>query len=63
MNLLGVGLHSYGFTEGIWNATFAFWISQGVIGLLGVVVLLRDWNKPANPQDEAVESSEPATAK
>ena len=63
VNLLGVGLHSYGFTEGIWNATFAFWATEAVIGLIGVVVLLRDRNKPANPQDEALESGKPAIAK
>ena len=42
VNLLGVGLHSYGFTEGIWNATFTFWGVEVMTMLLGLVVLFRD---------------------
>jgi len=42
VNLLGVGLHSYGFTAGIWNATFTFWAVEGITMLLGFFVLFRD---------------------
>jgi len=42
VNLLGVGLHSYGFTSGIWTATYIFWATQGLVILLGFIVLLRD---------------------
>src|SRR6185436_3236347 len=31
VNLLGVGLHSYGFTSGIWTATYVFWASQAAM--------------------------------
>jgi ABC-type transport system involved in cytochrome c biogenesis permease subunit len=42
VNLLGVGMHSYGFTEGIWTATFMFWGVEGVTMVLGFFVLFRD---------------------
>lgn len=42
VNLLGVGLHSYGFTSGIWGATRAFWATQALVILLGFFVLFRD---------------------
>ncbi len=42
VNLLGVGLHSYGFTNGIWTATFIFWSTQGAVIALGFFVLLRE---------------------
>jgi ABC-type transport system involved in cytochrome c biogenesis permease subunit len=42
VNLLGVGMHSYGFTEGIWTATFMFWGVEGVTMLAGFFVLFRD---------------------
>ena len=36
VNLLGVGLHSYGFTDGIWRALLAFYVVEGGVMLLGV---------------------------
>jgi ABC-type transport system involved in cytochrome c biogenesis permease subunit len=42
VNLLGVGLHSYGFTNGIWTATYIFWGTQALMIALGFGVLLRD---------------------
>lgn len=42
VNLLGVGLHSYGFTNGIAQALFIFYAFQSVIILLGFVVWLRE---------------------
>jgi hypothetical protein len=41
VTLLGVGLHSYGFTSGIWTATYSFWGTQGLRIGLGIVVLMR----------------------
>ncbi len=37
VNQLQAGLHSYGFTEGVWPALIAFWISQLVLIGVGVV--------------------------
>jgi ABC-type transport system involved in cytochrome c biogenesis permease subunit len=31
VNELGVGLHSYGFTKGVWMALWCFWVSQFII--------------------------------
>ena len=42
VNLLGVGLHSYGFTSGIWGALSTFWTTQAVVLLAGAFVFLRD---------------------
>ncbi len=42
VNLLGVGLHSYGFTSGIWTVTIIFWLTQTAVIALGFIVLLRD---------------------
>jgi len=35
VNLLGIGLHSYGFTSGIFVLLLGFWISQVVVMVLG----------------------------
>ncbi|MBP6601481.1 MAG: cytochrome c biogenesis protein CcsA [Verrucomicrobiales bacterium] len=37
VNNLGVGLHSYGFTEGVWGALFGSWSVLGVFMLMGVI--------------------------
>jgi len=37
VNNLGVGLHSYGFTEGVWRNLFTFWIIELVFMILAVV--------------------------
>jgi ABC-type transport system involved in cytochrome c biogenesis permease subunit len=37
VNNLGVGLHSYGFTEGVWGALFSSWTILGVFMLMGIV--------------------------
>ena len=42
VNLLGVGLHSYGFTSGIWNSLVVFWSSQGLMLLFGVAIFFRE---------------------
>jgi ABC-type transport system involved in cytochrome c biogenesis permease subunit len=41
VNLLNVGLHSYGFTSGIAASLFAFWAVETLIALLAGVELLR----------------------
>lgn len=41
VNLLGVGLHSYGFTSGVFRALVIFWCIEGGIILLGFIAWLR----------------------
>lgn len=63
VNLLGVGLHSYGFTEGIWNATYTFWGIESLTMLLGFVVLFRDRQKPSAPEKQASTDADMVPAK
>ncbi len=42
VNLLGVGLHSYGFTAGIWRTLLIFWGVETAVILLGFGILYRD---------------------
>ncbi|MFP6581502.1 MAG: cytochrome c biogenesis protein CcsA [Candidatus Hydrogenedentota bacterium] len=63
VNLLGVGLHSYGFTEGIWNATFTFWGVETFIMLLGFLVLFRDRKRPTAPEQQAADDAKLVAAK
>ena len=37
VNELSVGLHAYGFTEGVWATLWAFWVSQLVIMAFGLL--------------------------
>lgn len=50
VNQLGVGLHAYGFTDGIWPKIYAFWISQGVLLIGGVVLALLDHSSRSQPK-------------
>lgn len=51
VNLLGVGLHSYGFTSGIFRTLAAFYVIETAVVLLGMFVWLRDdgYLAPAQP--------------
>lgn len=40
VNQLGVGLHAYGFTDGTWPKIYGYWISQGLVLLIGLPVVL-----------------------
>ncbi len=53
VNNLGVGLHSYGFVSGIWNALYLFWAIESAFLLLGCALLIRDaaGKKGAPPSD------------
>ena len=42
VNLLGVGLHAYGFTAGIGGALRVFWSIESFVLLLGVAVFIRE---------------------
>ena len=55
VNNLGVGLHSYGFTDGIWGKLFGSWGIMLIFILMGVPLWLNDRKKKGRkvPQDEA----------
>lgn len=38
VNNLGVGLHSYGFTSGVWTNLFIFWSMEGVLLFAGFIL-------------------------
>ncbi|MDI1311855.1 cytochrome c biogenesis protein CcsA [Prosthecobacter sp.] len=42
VNQLGVGLHAYGFTDGIWPKIYGYWLSQFVMLAYGVFLALRE---------------------
>jgi ABC-type transport system involved in cytochrome c biogenesis permease subunit len=42
VNLLGVGLHSYGFTSGIFGLLAAFWLIETFVMALGLAASARD---------------------
>jgi ABC-type transport system involved in cytochrome c biogenesis permease subunit len=49
VNLLGIGLHSYGFTGGIFKGLLTFWgIELAVLGASGVVRLIRSKMTPGD---------------
>ena len=62
VNLLGVGLHSYGFTSGIQAALTTYYAVQGTLVLAGVLTLWRErLAKRANPSAVAHDSRAPAS--
>ena len=60
VNQLGVGLHAYGFTDGIWPKIYAYWLSQGVLLVYGVFLSFRE-RKP-NAAAIAISTIEKAPA-
>jgi ABC-type transport system involved in cytochrome c biogenesis permease subunit len=48
VNELSVGLHAYGFTEGVWFALWLFWLSQ--LALIGLGVMPSRWFR--SPADD-----------
>lgn len=42
VNLLGVGLHSYGFTSGIMNMLVIFWAIESLVVMMGLTVGLKE---------------------
>jgi len=51
VNELGVGLHSYGFTEGVWAALCLFWVSQA--GIMGAGLIPRRYWRSFRKQQTA----------
>jgi ABC-type transport system involved in cytochrome c biogenesis permease subunit len=59
VNQLGVGLHAYGFTEGVWGNLCKYWGVQILFGLLAVWVHFRSgWKEPASPEVSAAPAVE-----
>ncbi len=52
VNLLGVGLHSYGFTSGVMNVLAVFWMLQSIVIALGVYVWLRDTGETLEKKEQ-----------
>ncbi len=48
VNLLGVGLHSYGFTRGAWNSLLSFWIIETLFLLSGIYIALSERKQNTN---------------
>lgn len=61
VNNLGVGLHSYGFTEGVWGALYFSWGVLGLFMLMGVVLWIRDRKKKSAGKADA-KGAEPVPA-
>jgi ABC-type transport system involved in cytochrome c biogenesis permease subunit len=57
VNNLGVGLHSYGFTEGVWGALYGSWMVLGVFMLMGVIVWFRERSAKASRDNLATPKS------
>ena len=57
VNNLGVGLHSYGFTEGVWGALYGSWMVIGVFMLMGVIVWFRERSAKASRDNLATPKS------
>ncbi|HRQ87959.1 MAG TPA: cytochrome c biogenesis protein CcsA [Bacteroidia bacterium] len=53
VNNLGVGLHSYGFTEGVWGALYISWGVLGIFLALGVYLWFHDRQAKARPRGGA----------
>jgi len=53
VNNLGVGLHSYGFTEGVWGALFLSWGIMGIFLAMGVPLWLQDRSRRKKPEPAA----------
>lgn len=60
VNELSVGLHAYGFTEGVWATLWVFWLSQAAIVGLGCIPT-RLWRSfgPDNGDETAIVTEEP----
>ncbi len=54
VNQLGVGLHAYGFTHGIWPKIYGYWFSQIVLLGYGVFLALNERRRPKAVAAESV---------
>lgn len=62
VNQLGVGLHAYGFTDGIWPKIYGYWFIQGVLLVYGMVLaLIERGGKKVVPPLEPAKAKEAPT--
>ncbi|MBI2434254.1 MAG: hypothetical protein HYV26_15465, partial [Candidatus Hydrogenedentes bacterium] len=61
VNLLGVGLHSYGFTSGIMNMLMIYWIAECAVIALGIYVYWCE-RTPRNAQQAPSRRAGPAVS-
>lgn len=61
VNLLGVGLHSYGFTSGIWAALSVFWGIETLVMLAGGAVYIREQSRKVSAATPPEGSSSAST--
>lgn len=54
VNQLGVGLHAYGFTDGIWPKIYWYWVSQAALMIYGVILSWSDRAKSAATEKESL---------
>lgn len=59
VNELSVGLHAYGFTEGVWATLWAFWVSQAVVMTFGVLPT-KFWRSELSTSPVAVSTAKPS---
>lgn len=62
VNNLGVGLHSYGFTEGVWGALYSSWAVLGIFMAMGVVIWFVERARKAERKAQQAESGKAVTA-
>jgi ABC-type transport system involved in cytochrome c biogenesis permease subunit len=58
VNQLGVGLHAYGFTDGIWPKIYGYWLSQGALLVYGLFLAWSDRRTPAPEVVQVVKGAE-----
>ena len=61
-NQLGVGLHAYGFTDGVWKWLYTFWASQSLLLLYAFYLSFKDRRAPkansaVNPAGKAAQTA------
>jgi len=60
VNNLGVGLHSYGFTEGVWGALYSSWGVMGIFLLMGCFLWFADRGDKAARRNEKKQDEAPS---
>ncbi|MDF1816601.1 MAG: cytochrome c biogenesis protein CcsA [Verrucomicrobiales bacterium] len=53
VNNLGIGLHSYGFTQGVWDALYISWTVCGFVMACGIPLWLHERNKKGGKKSKS----------